>query len=120
MEEIKLFVTIGNQDFTVTLDENNTTDALKELLKDGPLTVECSNYGGFEKVCRLGETLPHDDAQITTDAGDVMLYSGNQIVIFYSSNSWAYTKIGHVDEEYLENLEEVLSGPETEITFSLK
>ena len=89
------------------------------MLTNGAITLSCSNYGGFEKVCRLGVTLPSNDTQITTTVGDVMLYSSNQIVIFYASNSWAYTRLGRVDEEYIDRLEEILSGNDTEITLSL-
>jgi len=119
-EKNKMTVTIGDHEFTITLYDNETTGALKKLLESGPLRVKCSNYGGFEKVCRLEKRLPSDDVQTKTKAGDVMLYSGNQIVIFYGSNSWAYTKIGRVDPEYLDQLHEILSGPETEIIFSIK
>lgn len=110
---------IGEAIFTVTLEDNESAQALKEILADGAITVSCSNYGGFEKVCRLGRTLPEADTQITTNAGDVMLYNSNQIVIFYDSNSWAYTRLGKVDAEYIDSLEEILSGEETTITISL-
>ena len=90
------------------------------MLADEDLTISASNYGGFEKVCQLGKTLPHNDNQITTEAGDVMLYSGNQIVFFYGANSWSYTKIGKVEASSIEELESVLSGSETEVILSIK
>jgi len=63
-------------------------------------------YGGFEQVGPIGQGLPSDDQQTTTQPGDIVLYSGDQIVIFYGSNSWAYTKLGHADltEEELQGL----------------
>lgn len=112
-------ISLGDAEFTVTLENNESAQALKEMLTNGAITLSCSNYGGFEKVCRLGVTLPSNDTQITTTVGDVMLYSSNQIVIFYASNSWAYTRLGRVDEEYIDRLEEILSGNDTEITLSL-
>lgn len=112
-------ISLGDAEFTVTLENNESAQALKEMLTNGAITLSCSNYGGFEKVCRLGVTLPSNDTQITTTVGDVMLYSSNQIVIFYASNSWAYTGLGRVDEEYIDRLEEILSGNDTEITLSL-
>ena len=112
-------ISLGDAEFTVTLENNESAQALKEMLTNGAITLSCSNYGGFEKVCRLGVTLPSNDTQITPTVGDVMLYSSNQIVIFYASNSWAYTRLGRVDEEYIDRLEEILSGNDTEITLSL-
>jgi len=113
-------VTVGSSSFIVNLEDNETAKALREMITDEDLTISASNYGGFEKVCQLGKTLPRNDKQITTEAGDVMLYSGNQIVFFYGSNSWSYTKIGKVEASSIEELESVLSGSETEVILSLK
>ena len=113
-------VTVGSSSFIVNLEDNETAKALREMLADEDLTISASNYGGFEKVCQLGKTLPRNDKQITTEAGDVMLYSGNQIVFFYGANSWSYTKIGKVEASSIEELESVLSGPETEVILSIK
>ncbi|SFR84206.1 cyclophilin-like fold protein [[Clostridium] aminophilum] len=113
-------VTVGSSSFIVNLEDNETAKALKEMLSDEDLTISASNYGGFEKVCQLGKTLPREDKQITTEAGDVMLYSGNQIVFFYGANSWSYTRIGKVEASSIEELESMLSGSETEITLSIE
>lgn len=113
-------VTVGSSSFIVNLEDNETAKALREMLADEDLTISASNYGGFEKVCQLGKTLPRNDKQITTKAGDVMLYSGNQIVFFYGANSWSYTKIGKVEASSIEKLESVLSGSETEVILSVK
>ena len=113
-------VTVGSSSFIVNLEDNETAKALSEMITDEDLTISASNYGGFEKVCQLGKTLPRNDKQITTKAGDVMLYSGNQIVFFYGANSWSYTKIGKVEASSIEKLESVLSGSETEVILSIK
>lgn len=113
-------VTVGSRSFIVNLEDNETAKALRKMLADEDLTISASNYGGFEKVCQLGKTLPRNDKQITTEAGDVMLYSGNQIVFFYGTNSWSYTKIGKVEASSIEELESVLSGSETEVILSIK
>ena len=113
-------VTVGSSSFIVNLEDNETAKALKEMLTDEDLIISASNYGGFEKVCQLGKTLPRNDKQITTEAGDVMLYSGNQIVFFYGANSWSYTRIGKVEASSIEELESMLSGSETEITLSIE
>ena len=120
LSENEIRITVGKGSFIVKLDENSSAAALRELLAEGDRTISASNYGGFEKVCALGTTLPSNDVQTTTQAGDVMLYSSNQIVIFYGSNSWAYTRLGRVEGLSAEDLESILSGPETEITLSLK
>lgn len=119
LHENQIRVFVGEASFVVTLEDNESARALQALLVEGDMTIAASNYGGFEKVCPLGTTLPSSDEQTTTQAGDVMLYSGDQIVFFYDSNSWAYTRIGHVDELSAEELREILDGPETEITLSI-
>lgn len=113
-------VTVGSRSFIVNLEDNETAKALRKMITDEDLTISASNYGGFEKVCQLGKTLPRNNNQITTEAGDVMLYSGNQIVFFYGANSWSYTKIGKVEASSIEKLESVLSGSETEVILSIK
>ena len=120
LDDNQIRVTVGSSSFIVNLEDNETAKALRKMLADEDLTISASNYGGFEKVCQLGKTLPRNDKQITTEAGDVMLYSGNQIVFFYGANSWSYTKIGKVEASSIEELESVLSGSETEVILSLK
>ena len=120
LEENQIRILVGERSFVVRLEENESAAALLALLEEGDQTIPASNYGGFEKVCPLGTTLPANDVQTRTSAGDVMLYSSNQIVIFYASNSWAYTRLGKVEGVSAEELKEILSGPETEITLSLK
>ena len=80
----------------VVWENNPSTETLKELSKDG-LSVSMRMYGGFEQVGSLGATLPSNDKQLTTQPGDIVLYQSNQIVIFYGSNSWSYTKLGHAN-----------------------
>ena len=120
VETNQIYIKVGESMLTAVLEDNESVDALKELLADGALTISASNYGGFEKVCSLGRELPHNDSQTTTHAGDICLYNGNQIVIFYGSNSWAYTKLGKISDVDKAELEKVLSGEETEITLSLE
>ena len=99
--------------------ENNASVAeLKELAADG-LTISMSMYGGFEQVGPIGKSITRDDKQTTTSAGDIVLYSGNQLVVFYGSNSWAYTRIGKINltEKELTNL---LSNGDVTITLSME
>lgn len=96
-----MILKINGEEYPVEWENNESVEALKALC---PLTVKLSMYGGFEQVGSLGKSLPENDEQITTNYGDIVLYSGNQIVIFYGSNSWAYTRLGHIlaDKEIME------------------
>jgi len=78
----------------VTWEHNASTAALQKLL---PLTIKMSPYGGFEQVGSIGQSIPSEDKQLTTQYGDIVLYAGNKLVIFYGSNSWAYTRLGHIE-----------------------
>ncbi len=86
----------GNHTLTATLENNSSAVAFYELLKKGAVTISMSDYGNFEKVGSLGKTLPRNDKQITTSAGDIILYQGNQITIYYDKNSWNFTRLGKV------------------------
>ena len=86
----------GNHKLTATLADNSSATDFYELLKKGPLTVDMHDYGSFEKVGSLGTSLPRNDTQITTTAGDIILYQGNQITIYYDTNSWNFTRLGKV------------------------
>ena len=88
---------IGETTVSVDWEENESVEALKALCREEPLTISLSMYGGFEQVGPIGTSLPRSDLQTTTEAGDIVLYSGNQIVVFYGSNSWAYTPLGHIN-----------------------
>ena len=85
---------IGETEVPVTWEKNASVEALKALC---PLTVQMSMYGGFEQVGSIGQSITRNDVQTDTGFGDIVLYSGKQIVIFYGSNSWAYTRLGHVN-----------------------
>ena len=93
--------------------------ALIAALREAPITYKAHDYGGFEKVGALGRTLPASDTQITTKEGDVILYSGNQIVLFYGSNSWSYTRLGRMQYESLDELKSFLKAGEGDISVTL-
>lgn len=95
---MKMNVQIGDKTFTATLENNAAVQELIEMMRQAPVSIEMSDYSGFEKVGSLGRSLTTDNRQTITDAGDVVLYNGNQIVMFYGSNSWSYTRIGHIDD----------------------
>ena len=83
--EMQMNVQVGGSTFTATLEENEAVDALVEMMEQGPVTIQMSDYSGFEKVGPLGTSLPTSNQQTTTQAGDIVLYQGNQIVMFYGS-----------------------------------
>ena len=117
MDQISL--TLAGQPVVVEWENNPSAEALRDLLRSGPLTVELSRYGGFEQVGSLGTSLPRDDVQTTTAPGDIVLYSGSNMVIFYGSNSWAYTRLGHITEKSRAELEALLGGGDVTAVLSL-
>lgn len=115
-EEAVMKLRINDIETEVLWEDNESVAALRELVKTGPLTVQMSPYGGFEQVGPLGQSLPRDDSRITTQAGDIVLYSGNQIVVFYGSNAWTYTKLGHIIDKSAQELAELLGSGDVTIT----
>ena len=110
---------IGETPVTVAWEDNASVEALKTLAVEG-LTIEMSMYGGFEQVGSIGQSLPRDDRQTTTTSGDIVLYSGNQLVVFYGSNSWAYTRLGHITDQTPAQMKALLGSGDVTITLSMK
>ena len=119
MQEKSLKMSIGDTAVEVEWEDNESVEALAKLAETEPLVIEMSMYGGFEQVGSLGESLSRNDKQTTTEAGDIVLYSGNQIVVFYGSNSWAYTRLGHIVDKTAEEMAELLSGGDVTVTISM-
>lgn len=115
-ETTMLRLLIGDTAVAVTWEDNASVSALCELCLSEPLTIQLSMYGGFEQVGPLGTSLPRSDSQTTTEAGDIVLYAGNQIVIFYGSNAWAYTRLGHITDRSAEDLAALLGQGDVSIT----
>ena len=116
-EKMQMF--INGQPVNVGWDNNNSVQALKQLAASNKLTIQMSMYGGFEQVGSIGTSLPREDVQTTTKAGDIVLYSGNQIVVFYGSNSWAYTRLGHITDKTADEMTELLGNGNVTITLSM-
>ena len=110
---------IGDTPVTVAWEENESVAALKELAANG-LTIQMSMYGGFEQVGSIGQRLPSHDVQTSTSSGDIVLYSSNQLVVFYGSNSWAYTRLGHITDKSMEEMRELLSHGDVTITLTVE
>ncbi len=111
-----LQMTIGDTPVSVDWEDNESVEALKDLCSNQPLTIQMSMYGGFEQVGSIGADLPQNDMQTTTSSGDIVLYSGDQIVVFYGSNTWAYTRLGHITDKTQSELKELLSNGNITIT----
>ena len=93
----KLYLTIGGITKTATMVSNSSTEALVAQLQQGDITYEAHDYGNFEKVGPLGYTFPQNNTQITTEPGDLILYQGSNLCIYYDTNSWNFTRIGKLD-----------------------
>ena len=115
--EIK--ITVSGKSLPVKIEDNAATKVLVAALRDSSITYEAEDHGGFEKVGALGRSLPTSNAQITTQPGDVILYSGNQIVLFYGSNSWSYTRIGKMEYGTLDELKTFLKAGQGRISVTL-
>ena len=109
---------VNGTEISVQWEENRAGEDLKALLADGALSIQTTAYGGFEQVGALPQTLTADNSQITTEPGDIVLYGGNSIVLFYGSNTWSYTKLGHMTD-FDEDLTELLSADAVTVTLSL-
>ena len=117
-EEPILKITVGEYEWTATFADNCAAEEFQQLLAQGAISVEMEDYGGFEKVGALGTTLTRDDQQITTEPGDIILYQGNQITIYYGTNTWSFTKLAHIDDPT--DLQEKLGEGTVEAVFSLE
>jgi len=113
----KMKVQIGEYIFTATLEKNEASSQLVEMMNKEPIVLAMDDYSGFEKVGSLGKTLSRSDKQTVTQSGDIVLYNGNNIVLFYGSNSWSYTRLGKIDDPT--NLEKALGSGSVTVTLSV-
>lgn len=115
-----MILTINKTEVQVTWEDNASVKALKALCAKQPLVINMAMYGGFEQVGDIGQTLPRNDQQTKTQAGDIVLYAGDQIVIFYGSNSWAYTRLGHITDQNAKEMRRLLSQGDVTITLKVQ
>ena len=116
--ESEMVLKINDQVIQVEWEDNESVKALKKLASNGTITIEMSMYGGFEQVGPIGTELPRNDEQTTTSPGDIVLYSGDQIVVFYGSNSWAYTRLGKIQNMSEEDLTALLGASYVTLTIN--
>lgn len=116
-EDTMLKITVGDQEFLASFEDNSSAREFQELLAQEPLTIQMEDYGGFEKVGALDSTLTRNDQRITTQPGDVILYQGNQVTIYYGTNTWSFTRLARITD--LTGLTDALGNGTVQVTFSL-
>ena len=117
-EETTMKLVLADTPVTVEWEDNASVQALKELAEKEPLVIKMSMYGGFEQVGPIGTTLPSADRQTVTAPGDIVLYSSNQLVVFCGSNSWAYTRLGHITDKSEQELRSLLTNGNITVTIT--
>ena len=117
---VKLKIHVNDTTFTATLEENSSAKAFAEFLAQGDLTLDMHDYGSFEKVADLPRSFPRNDKQIDTDAGDIILYQGNSITIYYDKNSWNFTRLARIDNVNKKRLQQILGKGNVKATFSVE
>ena len=113
-----IYAHVGQNVLTIKLEDNSSAQAFADLLRQGDLTINMHDYGNFEKVGSIGTDLPRNDKRIRTKPGDVILYQGNQITIYYDINEWNFTLLGRVQNPA--GLKEVLGNDKVTVRFSLE
>ena len=117
---MKLKIHVNDTTFTATIADNSSAEAFAEFLSQGDLTLDMHDYGSFEKVADLPRSFPRNDTQINTDAGDIILYQGKSITIYYDKNSWNFTRLGKIDNVDKKRLKQILGDGNATVTFSVK
>ena len=115
-----LYIKIGDVALTSTLTDNSSVAALVDLLRQGDVTIDMHDYGNFEKVGELPITLPANDEDISTEAGDLILYLGHRFVIYYDHNSWDFTRLGKISDVTQAELKAILGEGDVTVVLSLE
>lgn len=115
-KRMEMKIAIGENEFTATLRDNSSADALLELLSSGPVTLSMRDYAGMEKCADLGIVLPENNVWMDTEPGDLVLFQGSTFVIYYGKNSWSLTPLGKIDGVDPAGLREALGHGEVLVT----
>lgn len=118
-DNMKLNIEVNGRNLIATLAENSSVEGLVERLQEGPVTINMSDYANMEKVGSLGFSLPRNDENISTEAGDIILYQGSSFVIYYGHNNWSLTRLGKIDNISQSELMDILGDGNVTITISL-
>lgn len=117
--DMKINITIGDQTRTATLVSNSSTEALVAALQEAPITYEAHDYSNFEKVGDLGRSFPQNNTPITTEPGDLILYQGNNLCIYYDTNSWNFTRLGRIDDATQSDIKQFVRAGQGNVTVTL-
>ncbi len=117
--EYQVKITVNGEEMTATMGNNTSAQAFRKLIENKPKTVRMRDYGSMEKVGMLWKGLPRNNQNITTQPGDIILYMGSSLVVYYESNSWNFTKMGHINDVSKERLQEILGNGRVTMTFEL-
>lgn len=121
---MKITITIDNgkavNKISALLEDNSSAKAFYKALQNGAITVLMHDYGSFEKVGSLGQSFPRNDTSITTEPGDIILYQGSNIVIYYDTNSWNFTRLGKVEGLSQVELKKILGNGDCRAVFEIK
>ena len=112
-------VSVNGSELTAVFENNSSVEVLRDLLEQEPLTIHMEDYASMEKVGPIGRSLPRNDSRTTTHAGDIILYQGNQLVVYYDQNTWSFTRIGKIQGASAQELRSILGSGDATITFSL-
>ena len=115
----KLYLTINGTTMAATLVDNSSTQALVAALQTADIVYEAHDYGNFEKVGPLGQSFPQNNEDITTTAGDLILYQGSNLCIYYATNTWDFTRIGHIDGATSDNIRAFVNAGGGNVTVTL-
>lgn len=118
-ENTNLTLSVDRTPLSVKWENNESVSALKKLASEKDLTIKAHQYGGFEQVGSLPQRIESNDVHMTAQPGDIMLYSSNSVVLYYGTNTWSYTKLGHIENLSEAELKKLLSGETVTLTFSL-
>lgn len=120
MTDNKIILKVGDgTTLTATLKDNSSAEAMLKLLESGSVTISMHDYANMEKVGSLPESLPRNDTYFTTGPGDLVLYLGNQFVIYYDNNSYNFTHLGKIDGDYTGlQLKSILGDGDVTVTLS--
>ena len=117
-ESETMLLEVNGYTFEVELENNTSAKALKEYVSKEKRTLSLDDYGNFEKVGDLGITLPRNDETITTKEGNLILYLGNKLCLYYNQNTWDFTKLGHIKDTT--HLKEVLGKGSVQVTLLME
>lgn len=117
--EYQMRLAVGDTEMIATMENNSSAQALRQMLERGPKTIRMRDYGGMEKVGMLGKGLPTNNKNITTEPGDLILFMGSSLVVYYEANNWNFTKLGHINDVSQEKLKTILGDGNVTITLSL-